>query len=344
MNKKLMAVILMIIMSISICLTGCGADADSGSYTQAVANGKDPSKVLVLSVGEDDVYLNEVNYYALSLLEGMGVPEGTDMTQYYSDAYPTWDDAFKAQLLLQIRQSKILYLKAVEEGITLTAEEEQEMDALVDEFIAGYDAEVLKNYGLDKEVLTKIYTQIGMIRKLEQTIEEDFNSETAKVSYGTIENVVFLTAKLDENGNAIVGDDGNYEKVSAAEQEKQKELAEEALARLKAGEAVEDLIEEYGISDTSGTVHATTDSLTEVYHLENGEISDVLETDFGYVIVKMIALEDTEYTELANEYNTSTALQEAIEDQEQVWFDAFPISNKDVVEEVWEAFTFQDFL
>lgn len=342
MNKKLMAIILMISMSISIFLTGCGTD--SGSYTQAAGNGKDPSKVLVLSVGEDDVYLNEVNYYALSLLEGMGVPEGTDMTQYYSDSYPTWDDAFKAQLLLQIRQSKILYLKAVEEGITLTAEEEQEMDGLVDEFIAGYDSEALKNYGLDKEVLTKIYMQIGMIRKLEQTIEEDFDAEAAKVSYGTIENVVFLTAKLDENGNAIVDEDGNYEKVSAAEQEKQKELAEEALARMKAGEEAEDLIEEYGISDTSGTVHATTDSLTEVYHLENGEISDVLETDFGYVIVKMIALEDTEYTELANEYNTSTALQEAIEDQEQVWFDAFPISNKDVVEEVWEAFTFQDFL
>lgn len=344
MKKKIISLMLMITMSISIFLTGCGNNAGGDSNAQAASGGKDPSKVLVLSVGDDDIYLNEVNYYALSLLEGMGVPEGTDMSQYYNDSYPTLDDAFKAQLLVQIRQSKILYLKAVEEGITLTDDEQKEMDGLIDEFMAGYDADDLEKYGLDKEVLTKIYTQIGMIRKLEQKIADDSEISTDGESYGTIENMVFLTVKLDESGNAIVDEDGNYEMVSEEEQAKQKQLAEEALTRIKEGEAMEDLIDEYGISSTSGTVHGTTQSLSDTYHLKDGEISDVMETDFGYTIIKMVALEDADYTEKANAYNASSALQDAIDEQEQTWFDAFPISAKDVVGDVWEAFTFQDFL
>ncbi len=336
-KRKLISVIIAIVTCMALCLTGCNSGGN-----QNASGGKAPSEVLVLTVGEDEVYLNEVNYYALSMIQGMGVPAGTDMSQYYSEDYPTMDDAFKAQLLAQIRQSKILYLKAVEQGYTLTEEELTEMDGLVDEFIAISDATMLAEYGIDKEVLTDIYTQIGLIRKMENALAEEI--EVDKVSYGTTENLVFLTIEIDANGNAKLDAEGNYIYLSEEKQAEQKANAEAALERVKNGELVEDLIEEYDLAATSGTSHSTTDSLRETYNLSNGEVSDIIESDFGYTIVKMVALEDDEYTDMVGSYNSSAAVQDAIETQENEWFSEFPIKEDDLKQEVWDAFTFQDFL
>lgn len=341
-KAKHFSAVVAIVLSMALLLAGCKSSNKPSGVAQAASGGKDPSEVLVLSVGGDEIYLNEVNYYALSLLSGMSVPEGTDMSQYYSESYPTMDDAFKAQLLVQMRQSKILYLKAQEEGITLTEEEQKEMEGLIDEFIASYDRDKMEKFGIDREVLTDIYTQIGMIRKLEQTVAEEIEVENQ--SYGTFENLVFLKVKLDESGNALLDEEGNYVYLSEEEQAEQKALAEEALARVQAGEDVEALIEEYDLTATSGTMHATTDSMKTTYQLEDGEVSEIMESDFGYTIVKITKLEDDEYTEMVNEYNSSSAIQEAIKEQESAWFDAFPVTDEDVVGEVWEAFTFQDFL
>lgn len=338
-QRKIITAFLALNLCLAVFLTGC---SNKENQAQAAAGGKSPSEVLVMTVGEDEVYLNEVNYYALSLLKGMNVPAGTDMSQYYSATYPTMDSAFKAQLLAQIRQSKILYLQAVEQGITLTPEEEEEMNGLIDEFVASSDQDQLEKFGLDREVLTHVYTQIGLIRKMEQQLAEQIEIEGE--SYGTLESLVFLKIEIDENGNAVLDADGNYSYLSDREQKQQKELAEEALERIQNGEEIEDLIKEYGLEATSGTIHATSDSIKDTYGLNDGEISDVIENSFAYTIVKIIELEDEEYTELSNSYSSGAAVQAAIEEQENIWFDFFPISDEDLVNDVWEAFTFQDFL
>ena len=195
-TRKLAAIIMSVIVCVGLMLSGCGKGSGAnGNNDQEASGGKDPSKVWVLRVDDNDVYLNEVNFYALSLLEGMGVEKGTDMSTYYSESYPTLDSAFKAQLLLQMRQTKILYQKAVERGITLTADEEAEMNDLVDAFIENYDSETQEKYGLDREVLVKIYTEMGMIKKLENTLMEE--TEYENLDYGTFYNsMIMVTACL----------------------------------------------------------------------------------------------------------------------------------------------------
>ena len=120
--------------------------------------------------------------------------------------------------------------------------------------------------------------------------------------------------------------------------------AEEALARRKDGEELDDLIAEYDLAATSGTTHATSDSIKETYGLSDGEISDVIENEYGYTIVKVVASEDQDYTDSVNSYYQNSATQEAVKNQEQEWFDAFPISDDDVETDVWNAFSLQEFL
>ncbi len=334
-KKKQIITILTAILCIACLLTGC---KDNGQNS-----GKAPSEVLVLTVGGEEIHLSEVNYYGLSFLNGLHMPSDTDMSAYYSQEYPTMNDALKAQLLMQIRQSKILYLKAVEQGITLSEEDEKKVKELVDEYRKAYDAARLEQLGLDEEVLTRVYTQMQMILNLEAKLAEEAESGE-DVSYGTIDNLVFLTIEVDENGNAVVDENGNYVSLSREEQERQKALAEEVMEKLKNGEAAEDLIEEYDLSATSGEIHGTTESLRTAYTLKDGEVSDVLLEDFGYNVVKMVALEDKDYTEKVNAYNAQTAAQEAVKQQENAWFEEFSISDTDVNEEVWKAFDLQDLL
>lgn len=336
MKKKIIAIIMIMVMCSAVLLTGCGTNGAGGSQA---AGGKDPSKVLVMKVGEQEIYLNEVNYYALSVVESMGITKGTDMSEEYNATYPTLDDAVKAQLLLQIRQTAILYQKAQEQEITLDDSQKQEVEELVSQYKEKYDADTLKAYGIDDVLLTEMYTRYKMIRTLEAQLASELTaSETEE--YGTIETLAFLTVMVDGSGNAVTDEDGNYQYLTDAEKSQKKIQAEEALEKAKNGESFEDLIEEYGLASTSGTTHATTASLQSTYQLQNGEISEVLEEDFGYVIVHMVAQKDEDYTAIVKEYNSN----QAVQDQENAWFDNFVISEDDLETDVWNAFTFQDFV
>lgn len=353
-KSKLFAAIAAVTLSVSMIVSGCGANntdasgdgtatsSSNGNYVQEAAGGKAPSSVWVFKVDDCDVYLNEVNFYALSLLQGLGVAEGTDMNAYYSAEYPTMDSAFKAQLLVQMRQSKILYLRAVQNGITLTDEEIEEMNGLVDTFMESYDQEKMEKFGLDREVVTKIYTEMGMISKLEKSIEADADVESE--DYGSFYNIVFLTIETDETGNAVMDEDGNYVPLSEEEQAQMKANAEECYARLQEGEDVESLIQEYSLGNTSGIVYASSASLKEAYGLKDGEISEVAQEDYGYKIVKIVKNVDSEYSEKRSSYVESTAKSDAIEQQEKEWFNLYFFTNDDLDSEVWNKFTFQDFL
>lgn len=334
MNKRNQIILILLAILCTACLLSGCKDNERGN--EAI-----PSTTVVLTVGEEEISVSEMNYYGLSFLDGLHMPEDTDMNAYYSQDYPTLNDALKAQLLTQMRQTKILYLKAIEEGITLSEEDEATVKELVDEYMKAYDAEKLERLGLSQEVLTHVYTQMQMILKLETKLAAEAGSGEV-VSYGTIDNLVFLTIEVDENGNAVVDADGNYVSLSKEEQEKQKALAEEVMQKLKDGEAAEDLIEEYDLALTSGSVHGTTESLQKTYNLKDGEVSEVLSNDFGYSVVKMVALEDKDYTDRVGAYNAQTAAQEVVQSQESAWFDAFPISDEDLNEDVWNAFNFQD--
>lgn len=322
-----------------ILLTACGTD--SANQGQAAAGGKSPSETLVLTVGESEVYLNEVNFYAMSFMSRMGITEETDLSSAFSQEFADMDAALKAQFLISLRQAHVLYQKATEEGITLTEAEMADVNKQVQDYIAANDAEKLEKFGIDEELLTRVFTMSQTIQKYEQKIVEEM--EVERVPYGTYYNFAFLTIELDENGNGVINDDGSYVYLSDSEQEHQKELAEEVRERLEAGDDPEALIEEYDLSSTSGLIHATTESLQDTFGLKDGEVSEVKENDFGYIVVQIQAVEDAEYSDQVKEYNASTQAQDYLKEQEQILLDAFPISEEDIVEKVWDAFTFKDF-
>lgn len=342
--RKLTAIILSVILCTGLMLSGCGKGSGTGGKSnQNAAGGKNPSSVWVLRVDDNDVYLNEVNAYALSFMEGLGVEADTDMSAYYSETYPTLDDAFKAQLLVQIRQVKILYNKAVEKGLVLSTEEETNVNDLVDSFYDRHDAsEIMDKYGIDRDIIVKIYSEMQLIKQLETTIEEE--AEVDNKDYGTFYDFVFLTIELDNNGNGVLDTDGKYVELSQEEKQEQKRKAEEVLERLQQGEDPESLIKEYDLSATSGIMHATSNSLKDTYGLKDGEISKIITNDFGYTIVQMISVVDADYTEQVNSYSESIAKSDAIDNQENEWFNSYDFSEDDIDSEVWSKFTFQDFV
>lgn len=339
--RKIMTIIaamLCMILLLAACDSGNGNQTDS----QGAANGKKASETLVLKVGDSEIYLNEVNYYALSFRASMQITDESDLDAAFSQEYPTMDDAMKAQFLLTLRQTYILYQKAIEADVTLTEDELAEVDTLVQNYIESTDQETLDKYELDNEVLTHIFTVYQTIQKFEQQLAAEVDTE--HISYGTYYNFVFLTVEVDEDGNAVTNDDGSYVYLSEEEQEQQKALAEEVRARIADGEDAETMIEEYDLSSTSGVVHATTDSLNETYGLKDGETSEILEESFGYIFVQIESLEDEEYSQNAYDYNNSSETQDYLEETEQAWFDEYTINDEDLEQDVWDAFTFKDFV
>lgn len=329
MKKKLLAMALSVAMCCGLLLTGCEQKES-----------QNPAEQLVLNVGEENIYMNEVNFYALSFAQALGITANTNLDEAFS-ADQTYDDAYKAQLLVQIRQSKILYLMAVEKGITLSDAELAEAQSNAEAFLSKYDVQEQEKYGFTLESLTEIYKQREMIMVLEKQMASEVVLDTEEdTEYGTVSNMIFLKVEIDENGSAVLDENGEYVFLSESEQAEQKANAEAALERAKNGEAFEDLIEEYGIGLVSGEVHATKSSIESTYGLKDGEISDIIENDYSYTIVQVINNYDEEYSKTVEAYYLNTQQKESVSAQEQEWFDNFEISDDDLRQDVWDAFSF----
>ncbi len=330
--KRFLAILLTGVVALSM-LTGCTSSDKS--------EGEKAAETLVLTVGDEEVYLNEMNFYARGLYGSMDLSNYSGLDDKFSADYATLDDALKAQVLLQIRQTKILYIKAKEKGITLTDKELENMENNVTQYIATNDEAVLASYGIDRELLEKTYTEYAIISKMEEQMKEEYSTHAD--SYGTYESLIFLKVKLDEDGNPIKAEDGGFTYLNETELAELKAKAEEAHTKALEGEDFDTLIEEYGLEMTSGENHVASEELKKNYGLKDGEISDVIESDAGFMIVKIVALEDEEYSASANEYMNSTEAEESLSQQEQAWFDEFVINDDDLVQKVWDTFTFAPF-
>lgn len=340
MNKKLSMVITILVGILIFSLMAMGLWILSGE-------GRKPKDKPVLCVGEETVYLDEVNLYCLENVAQLGITQEQLKNQKADDGTPA-SDYYKEEILQLIMDTKVTYIEACREGITLTEGEEEEVKKDAMAYISSVNASILNEFGITKETVIESYKQRFIAQKLTDSVSEGVEVEEQK--YATVYIMMFPKVEIDENGDYVRGSDGETPVLLSEEEiEQKKEDANGALEELKAEKDPDEVAEKYGVSLVSGQESNLVGSFGEPFDgyissLKEGECTSVIDIESCYFIIKMLDENNEDFAEQILSYYRKDKEKEAVEEAVNKWYEECGISHEaEFTGTVWENLSLDDF-
>lgn len=207
----------------------------------------------------------------------------------------TLGENIKEVALAQLSQIKAMNILADKEGVDLTKEEKQKVEVAAGEYYTGLTEEEKKLLDADIHLIEDMYYEYARANKVYYYLIKDINPEVSddEARTITVEHILIKTYSLNENG----------EKSEYTPEEKRNAYnrAREALSKVRAGEDFNELVKEYNEDSRSqysfgkGEMDQTFEAAA--FNLGKDEISNLVETQYGYHIIKCITTFNQEETD-----------------------------------------------
>ncbi len=316
--------------SFMLLLTGCGMNLSDIKFVFTTGFSSDE----VFIIEDRSCYLTEALVYLVNTQEGYERSFGSDIWGKNTDT-GTVEDRLKDSVLAKIAQIKAMNLLAKENDITLDASEINLASQAAEEYYASlYEADIAAMNNVTVEDITTIYEERALADKLYDYIIRDINPEISddEARTITVEQILLKTYSLDASGEKVAFNDSERNSVYW----KMKSIINE----LNNGKSFEELMAEYNEAD-EGTLSFGKGDMQSVYeetsfNLGTGEVSDIIETSEGYVIIKCITTFNREETEANKEKIVAERKREVFGQQ----YDAFVATlNKQLNEKLWNSVT-----
>ena len=279
-----------------VCVIGtvsCASGNDSGDYTRVV---------LTTGFAQDEIF--RIEKLSCTLPEMMVYL--TNMKNQYESVYgdriwqasyegETLEGNIKETVLARVAKIKAMNLLAQEKDITLDEEEQDKIVKAAEKYFHSLSAQEVQELGVTQALIRQMYEEYALAGKVYEYLIADINPEISddEARTITVQDILIKTYSLNENG----------ERVPYSTQAKQEAYrrALEAWQRAKAGEDFSSLIAEYN-EDANSTYSfgkGTYEDAFEdaAFNLGTDEISGVVETVYGYHIIKCISTFDRDETD-----------------------------------------------
>lgn len=235
----------------------------------------------------------------------------------------TGSDNVKNEIMTTIKDREMKYILATKAGITLTAEEQKELEESVTSARDSFTSEQKKIAGLDADSIRTIKEKEMLADKLKETYleknpvdAESIKATVKKEDYKEYSVQYYTIAKTDAEGKEKAADvlktdkenmDKLYEKAKAAA-DFSKDMITDSDDD-KADDTTGIAFKEAKLCETNGTVIFGEETMKKVKKMKNGDITAVLEDDSvnGYVIIKMVDNNSTSAYETACEDAVASA-------------------------------------
>ena len=264
--------------------------------------GKGKTVVLTTGLSEDEIFKIES--------EVCTRPEImlylTNMQNIYEGVYgeEIWDteadgvsiqDSLKETVLARISRVKVLKLLAEEEGVSLNKEEKAKAEEAGKEYFKTLSDEEIEILGVTEELVISMYEEYALADKVYHYLIQDVNPEISDDDARTItvSHILIRTFHVDTNGQVTPYSD--------AAKEEALQRANEILQLARDGESFEQLVLTYN-EDVKGSLSFRKGEMPVAYeeaafNLATDEISQIVETEYGYYIIKCINTFNREETD-----------------------------------------------
>lgn len=248
----------------------------------------------------------------------------------------TLEENVKETVLADLAQIKTMNLLAQRYGVELDEEEKQKVKEASEAYFASLNQTEKERMGADEQTIEKLYLEYALAEKVYQYIIKDINPEISddEARTITVQHILFKTYVLDGTGKKIEYSDEAKKDVYKKAQEVLN-LAE------KEDSDFEQLVLTYS-EDEVGTLSFGKGEMEKsfeeaAFNLETGEISDIVETSYGYHIIKCLNTFNREETD-ANKAKIVEKRKEEVFGQE---YETFVTSlTRDLNEKLWESVGF----
>ena len=290
--KKLKQIVCMgigVLLSLC-CLCSCGKDS-GGKVVFTTAFGEDE----LFRIGEISCTMPEYMLYLTNMQNEYEDVFGTQIWELtYEDT--TLQENVKDIALAQIAQMKSMYLLAKEKEVTLQAGEEERLALAAQEYYNSLSQTEIEAMGISQDMILQLYTEYALAQKVYEMIVSQVNPEISDDEARTVivEQIVLKTSTKDYEGNVIEYSDATKEEC----RQKIQEIREMAVS----GEYdFTELAGKYSEEDTirSSLKKGDASPIIEdvVFDLETDEVSEVIESETGYHIIKCISTYDKAQTD-----------------------------------------------
>lgn len=246
------------------------------------------------------------------------------------------EDNIKETVLAQLAQIKTMNLLAQRHGVQLDEEELALTEEAADTYYSSLNQTEREVMQVDREVIAQLYAEFALANKVYEYIIKDINPEISddEARTITVQHILIRTYVQDGTGKKIEFSDKDKKEAY----ERAKEIL--ALAR-EEGADFEDLVLNYSEGDKGNYSFGkgeTDPAFEEVaFNLGKGEISDIIETRYGYHIIKCINTFNREETD-ANKIKIVEKRKEEVFGQE---YDAFVSTlTRTINQSLWDSISF----
>ncbi len=330
--RKTVCFIVILCLS-AVSFSGCAGETEEKTdviLTTAFEDGE------LFRIEDRNCYLSEADIYMKSAGSKYQEVFGEDIWRQNFGG-KTLEKELKDTTLARLAQIKSMDLLAEEWNVELT-DEELEMAALA---AKNYYATLIgteEEKGVTEELLCKMYADYALADKIYDEVTCNVNPEISddEARSITVKQILFKTSEPDENGNRK--EYSEHDKAGA------RKRAEDCEKKAKDGADFDSLTEKYN-EDPQNTYTFGKGMMPEAFekaafNLDTGEISDIVETEYGYHIIKCISSFDQEETDNNKLRIVTERKKEAFN---RVYDDFVPKLHSNLNEELWNSFEYDPY-
>lgn len=272
-------------------LTACGKDGDGTKVVFTTGFGKSD----VFRIADEVCKKEELMVYLTATQNQYEEVYGTEIWDTEHDGI-TLEENVKETVLAKIAQIKTMYLMALDREVTLTEQETAQVEKAANEYFTSLNEKEVELMGVTPDTILGLYEEYALAEKVYEEIIQDINPEISddEARIITVQHILIKTGNTDSDGNRVP-----YSEEKKAEAYA-KALEVQALA-VEGTKAFEELAVQYSEDDTitysfgKGEMDQAFEDVA--FRLETNAVSDVVESEAGYHIIKCISTFNIEQTD-----------------------------------------------
>lgn len=305
--KRVMAAACAVFLCLGF-LTACG-----GNTKVVLTTGLKKNEVF--KIGDLSCTLPEVMVYLTNMQNQYETVFGEEIWSG-KDQKGALEQEAKEQILAELAQVKAMVLLAQQKEIALDEKEEERAAAAGKEYYQSLNETETAALGVDEKTVVQMYREYALAKKVYQQIVEDVNPEISDDEARTI-TVLQIRLEDPEKAQEICGrakeEDADFE--SLAENNSEDAVIRYSFGKGEVNEAIEEA----------------------AFDLGKDEVSDVIEAEGSYYILKCISTFDEAQTQLNKVKIMEQRRNEAFHNEYNAFVDSL---TRQINEELWDSVTF----